>query len=178
VVTFATGKCQDLFAHAFPRAYCHAPTRAHRGFTLVELMIGLVLVAILMSIGVPMFRSFVLDQRLRATSSDLRIALTTARSEAVKRNTVVEVKPREGVWKKGWTIPSPIGGDPDLLNHVQSGDVNISGPDEAQFNPVGRAVAEAAFEIDVEPGSGGTFACLRLSLDGSITSTKGTCPDG
>ena len=63
-----------------------------RGFTLVELMIVLVMVAALLGIGVPLFETFILDQRMRATSSDLRVALSTARSEAVKRNRLVELQ--------------------------------------------------------------------------------------
>jgi len=148
---------------------------SHRGFSLVELMIGLVLVAILMGIGMPMFRSFILEQRLRATSSDLRVALTTARSEAVKRNSSVELQPNAGVWGDGWTIPSPTGGDP-ILNHKQGGDVTISGPDEVTFTPAGRAVAGAEFEIDVGPESSGTLGCLQLQLDGRMNSMKGACP--
>ncbi len=70
-----------------------ASRREHlqQGFSLVELMIGVVLVVVLLGIGVPSFRSFILEQRLRATSSDLRVALMTARSEAVKRNREVEL---------------------------------------------------------------------------------------
>jgi type IV fimbrial biogenesis protein FimT len=149
-----------------------------RGFTLVELMIGVLLVAILLGIGMPAFRSFILEQRLRATSSDLRIALTLARSEAIKRNRFISVQPSADGWDAGWAIPSP--GDPDILTHVQSGEVTITtDPDAAtpQFSPVGRSPAAISFEIDVDPGSDGYLACLQLALDGGLNSTKGACTD-
>lgn len=150
--------------------------RANYGFTLVELMIGLVLMSILAGIGVPMFRSFIVEQRLRATSTDLRIALVTARSESVKRNRTVELQPSDAGWGAGWTIPSPVAGLPDILNHKQMGDIAISGPDEVEFTAMGRAVAAVEFQIDVGSDSSAASACLQLQLDGLAISLKGACP--
>lgn len=148
-----------------------------RGFTLIELMIGLVLVAVLLGIAVPTFRSFILGQRLRATSTDLQIALITARSEAVKRNRAVTLNPSDDGWGAGWTIPSPNSGEPDILNHVQTGDATITGPDEVAFTPNGRvATTDVEFEIDVGPDTSGDMSCLTLGLDGRASSVKGACP--
>jgi type IV fimbrial biogenesis protein FimT len=147
-----------------------------RGFSLIELMIGLVLVTVLMGIGVPMFRSFILDQRLRATSSDLRVSLTMARSEAIKRNRTIELQPNASGWDDGWTIPSPVVDGPDILNHKQGGDVAITGPAEVTFTHAGRVLAAAEFEIDVDPKSDGPLACMQLQLDGRLNSVKGACP--
>ena len=152
--------------------------RASPGFTLVELMVGLVLMALLAGIGVPTYRSFILDQRLRATSTDLRIALNTARSESVKRNRAVELKPSDDGWGAGWTIPDPVADQPDILKQKQMGDINISGPAEVEFTPAGRVLAAAEFEIDVGLAAEGALACLQLQLDGRAISTKGACPDG
>ncbi|MBP6682699.1 MAG: GspH/FimT family pseudopilin, partial [Halioglobus sp.] len=63
------------------------------GFSLIELMIGVLMVAILMGIGVPSFRTMIEEQRLRAATTDLRLALNLARSEAVKRNRNVVLTP-------------------------------------------------------------------------------------
>ncbi len=153
--------------------------KPQRGFTLVELMIGVLLVSVLLGIGLPLFRSFILEQRLRATTTDLRIALTLARSEAVKRNTVIELKKNAAGWGKGWSIPSPIVGDPDLLTHVQAGDVRITTtPANATvlFSPAGRVAAVVEFEVDIDPASSGTLACFKLATDGRIESDAGACP--
>jgi type IV fimbrial biogenesis protein FimT len=153
--------------------------RSRRGFTLIELMIGLVMVAVMLAIGVPSFRSFILNQRLRATSSDLRIALTLARSEAVKRNHAIDLKPNTGGWSKGWTIPGPNTGDPDILNFVQSGDITITtNPVNVtpEFSPAGRTATTVSFQIKVGPEANGSTGCLQLQLDGSIDSTNGACP--
>ncbi|MCB1690881.1 MAG: GspH/FimT family pseudopilin [Halioglobus sp.] len=151
-----------------------------RGFTLVELMIGLVLVSVLLGIGVPTFREFVLSQRAQATGMDINIALVTARSEAIKRNTTVVLAAHADGWGSGWVIPSPNPGEPEILNHVQSGNVSITGPDspaEVEFSPSGRTMAMADFEIDTGPDSGNVCRFVRLGLDGRTSFEKGECTD-
>lgn len=150
--------------------------RKGRGFTLVELMVVLILMAILMAIGVPSYRGFILNQRLITTTADLRIALVTARSEAVKRNRTVKVLPNDGDWGSGWNVPSPEAGDPVLLNHVQTGPVAITGPsDNPEFMPSGRVLAPSNFEIEVGPEANKLTGCLRLRTDGRTEFKKAAC---
>ena len=61
------------------------------GFTLIELMVTISVLAILLGIAVPSFQGFILNSRLTATTNDLASALAVARSEAVKRATRVTV---------------------------------------------------------------------------------------
>ena len=148
---------------------------------MIELMIGVVLVAVLLGIGLPLFRSFILEQRLRATSSDLRVALTMARSEAVKRNREVTLEKSATGWGDGWTIPSPTGG-PDILNHVRAGDVTITGPDDVTFTPAGRAkVPPGLAQLQIDVGDDAEeevrYACLERQLDGRVLSCRQACPD-
>lgn len=150
--------------------------RTQRGFTLVELMIGLVLVAILLGIGMPQFRNFILEQRLRATSSDLRVALMLARSEAIKRNRETNLRPNAAGWSDGWTIPSPIADDPDILNHKQTGDATITGPAQVTFSPAGRTPSLEQFSIKVGDEPKGSTGCLRSQLDGRSDYCPGACP--
>jgi type IV fimbrial biogenesis protein FimT len=60
-------------------------TRQPKGFTLVELVVVVVISAILLTVGVPMLRDMVLNNRLIAAANDLVSHLNLARSEAVKR---------------------------------------------------------------------------------------------
>jgi prepilin-type N-terminal cleavage/methylation domain-containing protein len=63
----------------------------NRGFTLLELMVVLVIAGVLLGIGVPGMRSFILNGRMTAAANDLMAALHLARSEAIKRRVPVVV---------------------------------------------------------------------------------------
>lgn len=69
-----------------------AYTRATmRGFTLIELLVTLAIAAILLTVAVPNFITFVQNNRLASQANDLVTLLNLARSEAVKRNQTVTV---------------------------------------------------------------------------------------
>lgn len=63
-----------------------APKRHARGFTIVELMVTLGVIAILMVIAVPSFNSMINSNRLTTAANELVAGLNTARMEAIKRN--------------------------------------------------------------------------------------------
>ena len=60
-----------------------------RGATLVELMIGLAVLALLVAIGVPAFQTMMKNYQIRTVAESLVSGLQTARNEAVRRNTSV-----------------------------------------------------------------------------------------
>ncbi len=57
----------------------------HHGFTLVELMVTLAIVAIVLTIGVPSFQSVMRNNQLTTQINSLVGAIHLARSEAIKR---------------------------------------------------------------------------------------------
>jgi type IV fimbrial biogenesis protein FimT len=60
-----------------------------RGFTLIEMMVTIAVMAILLSLAVPSFRESALTSQLRSASTDLLSAANLARSESVKRRAIV-----------------------------------------------------------------------------------------
>lgn len=66
------------------------PAKA-RGMTLVELMVGLAVMALLASMAAPYMGDFVANSRLREAGHLLLAETLMAQSEAVKRNTTVRV---------------------------------------------------------------------------------------
>jgi type IV fimbrial biogenesis protein FimT len=79
--------------------------RSARGFTLIELLVALAVAAVLITVGIPSFASFMANQRTKTASQELFSDLLYARSEAIKRNEQVTVN-RNATWSDGWTITS------------------------------------------------------------------------
>ncbi len=79
-----------------PRAAC--------GFTAIELMVVVLVLAVLVTIGLPGLRELVATSQVRSAAGDLRASLARARSEAMVRNAQVDVVPASGNWANGWEV--------------------------------------------------------------------------
>ena len=55
------------------------------GFTLVELMFTVAVLAVLLAVGVPNFRDFIRNSRISGVANDLLADVSLTRSEAIKR---------------------------------------------------------------------------------------------
>lgn len=162
------------------RACSHSLGQGHRGFTLVELMVSLVVLSILLAIGIPSFKSIIADQRVRAATTDLQSALTLARVEAVKRGVVVTLRPASGQeWAQGWLIQNPAtGNDSNPLAKYSLGDgVDIdSTASQVAFRPSGRLSAGSVVTFEVTASQDSEkVRCVSLGIDGRASSAKGGC---
>lgn len=77
---------------------------ATHGFTVVELMVVIAILAILTVIGAPPLSEFVADQRVRAATSDLYGDMAFARVKAIEASRRAYVTPVGGNWKNGWRV--------------------------------------------------------------------------
>jgi type IV fimbrial biogenesis protein FimT len=153
---------------------------ASRGFTLIEMLVVMTLIAIMLGIGVPSFRSFVAGQQVKTATFELMTALMLARSEAVKRNKSVTITPESSsAWGSGWKV---MDGATVLYEQQTLAGVTITPKDtSAPANPTtvasvdfgtsGRPAAKAYFEV---VGISAT-KCVKLDPTGLPSSSQGAC---
>ena len=75
-----------------------------RGFTMVELMIALVIVAILLMLVTPTFAEFLRNAKIRSTADSIAGGMRLAQTEAIRRNANVELVVVPG---SGWQVRDP-----------------------------------------------------------------------
>lgn len=88
-------------------------SRRQHAFTLVELIVAVAVAAILLTIGVPSFRDFILRQRLKSVQAQLVTDLQYARSEAAARNILVWVDFQSDTSQTCYTIYASVASDAD-----------------------------------------------------------------
>ncbi len=92
-----------------------------RGFTLIELMVVLTMVAILATLAAPSFQSSIARQQLKIAASDLLVSVMQARNEAIKNNRQAIVQPLVSTdWSKGWRIYVDMNNDKDYTEGTDS----------------------------------------------------------
>lgn len=150
---------------------------AGRGFTLVELLVVMSLLAILAAIGVPAYGYLMNGQRLRAVESMLTGTLWLARSEAIKRNEAVEFEAKEGKLEEAWTVKSATDAQIKVLDVHPRVSLDFKTGDGAfRFNSQGRLDLGGGTVVQLDTGSGGPRSCVRVSATGRASVTRGDCP--
>ena len=75
------------------------------GFTMIELIVTMSVVAILAAVAIPSFVAISQGERRIAEVNDMVLALNYARSEAVKQNSPTGVSvTANGSWAGGWNV--------------------------------------------------------------------------
>lgn len=123
------------------------PARRHQGLTLIELMIGLAILAVLTSLAGPPFASWLARNRVKAAAANLVADLGEARHESSRRGAPMYVLFQPGAqWCYAITLDPQAGcasASSAVLKRVQASDLP------------GISVAEAeTFAFDGQSGTG------------------------
>jgi type IV fimbrial biogenesis protein FimT len=157
----------------------HRP-HAARGFTLIEMMVTVVLLAVLMALAFPAMSEWVRNSRIRTVADALQNGLRLAQTEALRRSRqtvfslTADTNPADGLTAvangANWSVNFVplLTGEEDDATFIQGGgltglapDVRITGPATLCFNSLGRVVDNAT------PGTG--VACTASAAAYNIT---------
>jgi type IV fimbrial biogenesis protein FimT len=139
----------------------------NRGFTLIELMVGLVIVAIILLLGTPHYAEFMDNTRVRNATESFANGVRQAQLAAVRRNEPVKFV----LTGSGWEVRDVESDgllDTEPVHELTAATapkvvVEPAGANEITFNGLGRALAknppddtEPIVRVKVSPAGAGT----------------------
>lgn len=164
--------------------------RCLAGFTLLELMITLAVLAILTALAVPSFQTLLERNRLTSATNDLLGAFMMARSNAVTRRVITHVCPSVNGetcvtgtvnWATGWIVtetPTNQAGrirvDPALHPSLMLPTTFPTNLQAVAFDPAGNArdlVNGATIQLANTNGQ----RCIRIRPSGQVTTERNAC---
>lgn len=102
--------------HLAPLVHTPRAKRLQKGFTAIELMVVVAIVAILAALAGPSFTPLIERWRVRSAAENLTSSLYLARSEAIKRGGGIAIDAAGG-WDLGWKVThTQNGATTDLQN--------------------------------------------------------------
>lgn len=146
--------------------------RHNRGFTLVELMVVISLLAIMAFIAVPNFTQLVRNNQVQAKAEELKTFLVMARTEAVSWRTVIEL---DLSGNETWVAIRPSKDDQVLRNielpktPTQAVATDTSGTTitELTYLPTGTASGAARFTVCYDEDAANGFL-ITVQPSGSV----------
>jgi prepilin-type N-terminal cleavage/methylation domain-containing protein len=147
--------------------------RRSSGLTMIELLVVVAICAVLLGLGVPSLRSWLVSQRVISTTGEIVTDLRFARSEAISSNSTIVVVFNNGVGNGCYTVfrsPDPSVSSPpcDCSNGAgfacvaptpytelktfalpSGGDVSMIGPTHELYKPGSMLVKEVDAGVEV-----------------------------
>jgi type IV fimbrial biogenesis protein FimT len=163
---------QSLATRSIP-AFTH-------GFTAIELLTVMAIIAIVAAIAMPDLSNLLVNQRLRAAGTDLMSSLIVARSEAIKRNGPVEVRPASGAdWTQGWVVQATASNEQLDKKNPLGSNVTVSlAPASIAYQHNGRLTSATTNKVqfsDTRSGSALSPRCLVIDPSGLPKLILGAC---
>ncbi|WP_125076537.1 Tfp pilus assembly protein FimT/FimU [Pseudoxanthomonas sp. SGT-18] len=168
------------------------PSCRNSGFTLMELMVTLAVLAILLAVGLPSFQGSLRSNRLATTTNELIASMSLARSEAIRNGRGSGVcASADGAscgddWAAGWLVWQDANGNGNLdageaVLRFSQGNAKIAASataDVIAFDSRGRRRAANDQSIGLQPTDcpgGDLRRTVTVNTTGQIKTTKGAC---
>jgi type IV fimbrial biogenesis protein FimT len=164
-----------------------------RGFSLVELLVGMAILGVLLAIAMPAFSNWLRNARVRTAAESVQNGLQLARAEAVRRNTTIRFQLVDttddscamSTAGPNWVVSfdNPVGAcatppsDTVAPRIIQlrsgaegSADTTLAADQPALlFNSLGRTTGNVRIDVGSATGEpcladGGPIRCLRIMV--------------
>ena len=137
------------------------------GFTLIEAMVVMAIVAILAAMAGPALQTLIRNNRLSSAMSLLQVSLNQARGEAVRRGTdarvTVAAATTAGEWKNGWTV---------FVDTAKNANAGVA-PTSDSANYTRLEVAGPLPSANMQYGQTGTDKYFSFNGQGRLVTTTG-----
>ena len=165
------------------------PFLRQAGFSLLELMVTVAILAILAALAMPGFQQSMRSNRVATSTNEVLASLSLARTEAIKGFGTAGVCPSSNGtscasttdWGAGWIVwrSDPSGGVmvKTPVRYVQAkGSTVVTGPaDGISFNVRGRSV-DGASQVAVNPQNASTpVRCVMVNATGQARVIQEAC---
>lgn len=139
----------------------------HRGVTLIELMIGIVIVGLLLALAAPSYISWLHSSQIRTAAESIISGIQLTRAEAVRRNASVQFR-LTALPTSSWTVSVPStaevvqsrsGGEGSATASVATN--GLSAATTVTFSGLGRVVAN----------SGASATLTQADITSTVTSS-------
>ena len=168
------------------------PSDRQAGFTLIELMVVIALLALLLALGLPSFQGSLRSNRVSTATNEMIASLSLARSEAIRSTrgsgvcSSADGTTCGGTWSDGWLVWGDANGNgaldagEDVLRYSRGNEsLAANGPSVAvAFDSRGRRRATANQVLSLQPADCGGQPLRRtmtINASGQVRVVKGTC---
>jgi type IV fimbrial biogenesis protein FimT len=142
-----------------------------RGFTLIEAMVVVAMVAILLAVAAPSLVTFQRNSELRATASTFLSSIQSARAEAMKRGVSTYMIPAaNNDWATGWIVFADVDWDQAL---DRSKDAVV-----LTLGPISSKTTVASGVVDASEFTDGPAKYIRFNAGGYPITNAGALGGG
>jgi len=157
-----------------------APMRTMLGYSLIELVVGIAIIAVLASLGASSYRDWIENTRIRSAAESIQNGLQVSRAESVKRNAQVQFV---FTGNSGWTVGCVVAvGDADgdgaddcpatiqsrSQNDGSTANINVLTTPPAQtsvvFNNLGSTTPVSFTSVDINSTAVSGSRALRITV--------------